>query len=162
MSSEITPYHLVKTYNASNFFNEFSYYSPRDNPKGGAKPWLDRPQLQDFEAFTPHRCRRPRRSRHCYHLKSFLHQRCRKRHPEGGRQFSRFPRRATQFCESQQSRYLWARYPLGDGCIPRAIWMRVCPRAATITVLVTITVHPVSGVHTGVKQTLIHGILKEG
>ena len=42
MPSEITPYHLVKTYNASNFFNGFFYYTEND-PKGGAKPWLDRP-----------------------------------------------------------------------------------------------------------------------
>ena len=50
MPYEITPYHRVKTYNASNFFSEFFYYN-QHNSKGDAKPWLDRPQ--DFEAWLP-------------------------------------------------------------------------------------------------------------
>ena len=34
-------YHLVKTYNASNFFNEFAYYIPFwPDPTFGAKPSL--------------------------------------------------------------------------------------------------------------------------
>ena len=40
----INPYHLVKTYNASNFFDKFSYFTGAPNPKNSVKPQLDPPQ----------------------------------------------------------------------------------------------------------------------
>jgi len=39
MPLAINPYQLIKTYDASNFFNEFSYFNYPD-PTNGAQPWI--------------------------------------------------------------------------------------------------------------------------